>query len=61
MLYCKWAYFRGYIVTANDDGSIPLNSLMVMDCKYADQADAERIVTMHNELLRQANAVALMA
>lgn len=55
--YCKWAYFRGYIVTCNDDGSIPLNALVVMDLSIIAndkiEEEAQRVIAMHNELLHK--------
>lgn len=47
--YCRWAFFHGYICTANDDGSIPLNSFVVLDCRGAAEEDAQRVVSLHNE------------
>lgn len=31
----KYGYFRGYLCTANDDGSIPLNSQVITDLRGA--------------------------
>ena len=56
--YCRWTFFHGYIITCNDDGSIPINSLVVLDLSLLHNAGAvneqcQRIVSMHNELLRK--------
>jgi hypothetical protein len=53
----KWAWFRGYIVTANDDGSIPLNAQVVIDLSLTaphHDAAAQRIVDIHNDLMERA-------
>lgn len=51
----KWAYFKGYICTCNVDGSIPINSNVVMDLSLTmgENMDkqAQSIVLMHNDLL----------
>jgi hypothetical protein len=58
---CTWVYFRGFIVTANDDGSIPLNSLMVIDLsdmKHSDiREQALRVVEIHNEMLSRLKGI----
>lgn len=46
-----FAYFMGYICTANADGSIPINARMV--CKVEDTT-----MPYFRQLLEQANAAA---
>lgn len=53
---CRWAYFRGFILTCNEDDSIPINAQVVLDLSImagSEQttAAANRIVAMHNEML----------
>lgn len=48
-LYTKWADRYGYIITANEDGSIPLNSKVII--KTDDEEGAARIVEIHNKML----------
>jgi len=50
MKFSKWAFFRGYICTANEDGSIPINALMVADFRFGNAEEADRIVQFHNEM-----------
>lgn len=38
-----WAFFRGFIATANPDGSIPLDSRIVVDAKGVSEADTALI------------------
>jgi hypothetical protein len=44
-----FAYFKGYLCTANADGSIPLNSQVVCRCEDGNEK-------LMQELLKQANA-----
>jgi hypothetical protein len=46
--------FRGCIVTANPDGSVPINSMFVLEVKNCDEASNE----LTQALLNQANAYA---
>jgi hypothetical protein len=45
----KYAIFRQYIVTANDDGAIPLNARVVLEFSPRDDLDAIK------ELVEKAN------
>jgi len=56
--YVPWVVFRGYIVTCNEDGSIPLNSRVVVDMSMLYGPDSvtnqlNRVVAAHNELLAE--------
>lgn len=35
----SWAYFRGFIVTANDDGSIPVSARIVAEFRTGNEDD----------------------
>lgn len=55
-----YAYFRGFVLTANPDGSIPLSSRMVLDLR--PECTGSRVELLNLEsLIAQANAAAELA
>jgi len=52
-LYDKWAYFMGYIVTCNEDGSIPVNSKIVIDLTVTHPTGGDELAIVHNALLEE--------